>query len=299
MVPETPSAPAAAARASRLGLGTAQFGSAYGLANRGGRVTPERVRAILLAANAAGAAVLDTAPAYGDAEQVLGDLGAASAAFAVVTKTAVGAGPAAVRAQLLRSLARLGRPVADALLVHDRRELLADDGPALWAALEAVRDEGLARRIGVSVYHPDEALRLARRLPLQIVQLPLNVLDQRAVRSGALAELAARGVEVHVRSVFLQGLLLMPKTAIPPALAVAAPAVAAFQACAREHGLTPLAAALGFVLAVPGVRVAICGVDSLEQLQELLAAAADTVDPAGFAALATENLDIVDPSRWR
>jgi aryl-alcohol dehydrogenase-like predicted oxidoreductase len=283
---------------ARLGLGTAQLGGAYGLAGRGAAVPPAEVRAILQGARGHGIGLLDTAPAYGTAEQVLGSLQPLAAAFAIVTKTPAGGGAAGVRPGLRASLARLCAPRVAALLVHDRRELLADSGDALFAELAALRDEGLCERIGVSVYHPEEALALTARYPLQVVQLPLNVFDQRAHASGAGAELAARGVEVHARSAFLQGLLLLEPAAVPAALAAARRPLQAFRERARSLGLTPVAAALGFAAAVPGVAVVVCGVDSLAQLEQLAAARDGTVRPADFADLAVHDLGLVDPSRW-
>ncbi len=276
---------------ARLGLGTAQFGLAYGVANATGRPSPAQVQAILAAAAGFGVSLLDTAPAYGDAERLVGEL--APGSLPIVTKTR---GDLPVREGLLASLARLRRPRVDALLVHDRHALLGPAGDALFAELVAVRNAGLATRIGVSVYHPDEAGALLARYPLEVVQLPLNVLDQRALASGLLARLRARGVEVHARSPFLQGLLLMAPAHVPASLAAAREPLAAFQARARARGLTPHAAALGFARGVPGVDVVVFGVDGIAQVRE--AAATAPLVAAEWADLACPDLAVVDPSRW-
>jgi aryl-alcohol dehydrogenase-like predicted oxidoreductase len=284
---------------ARLGLGTAQFGADYGIANRRGRVPRAEVQAVLAAAHAAGVALLDTAPAYGCAEQVLGALREHSAPFAVVTKTAVGGDTDGVRPTLLASLRHLQRRQVDVLLLHDRRALLGADGDAWFGALCRVRDEGLAARIGVSVYAPDEAFAIAARYPVQVVQLPLNVFDQRARSSGLLARLAASAVEVHARSPFLQGLLLLEPDALPAGLGAARGPLAAFRARAADLGLTPVAAALGFALATADVGTVLCGVDGRAQLDEVLAARRAAVRTVDFADLAVDDPDLVDPSRWQ
>lgn len=277
---------------ARLGLGTAQFGLAYGIANTRGRPSDAEVTAVLDAAVDGDIALLDTAPAYGDAERRLGAF--ASGSLPIVTKTSVGLD---ARASLVASLAHLRRERVHALLVHDRHALLGADGDALFAALVDLREAGLAAKVGVSVYHPHEADALLARYPLQVVQLPLNGLDQRAHTSGLLGRLAARGVEVHARSPFLQGLLLLAPEHVPAALAAARAPLVAFRARARELGLTPLQAALGFARAIPGVDVVVVGVDGVAQLREVVAAA-PPVSPDDWIDLASPDLDVIDPSRW-
>ena len=286
---------------ARLALGTAQLGLHYGVANRTGRPARAQAAAILAAAQAVPVAFLDTAPAYGDAEALLGELLPPAAPVAVVTKTpsGVAARPGGVGAALAASLQRLRRPRVEGLLVHDRRELLAAEGEALWRALVALRERGVVARLGVSVYHPEEALALHARFPLEIVQLPCNVLDQRAWSSGLIADLASAGVEVHVRSAFLQGALLLPPEQLPPWLAHGRAAVAAFQAHAQSLGLTPLQAALGFVAALPGVHAVVCGAERPEQLAELVAGLGTRVVPGDFTRLASADRTLVDPSQWQ
>lgn len=283
----------------QLGLGTAQLGLDYGIANRAGRPDRATAAAILERAHRAGVRCIDTAPAYGTAEAVLGELLPAAGTWRLVTKTTGGAVPGDLGRALAASLQRLRRSTIAGLLVHDRRDLLGPAGDRLWAELCQLRDAGLVERIGVSVYHPDEVRTLLARYPLELVQLPLSVFDQRARSSGVLAALAAAGVEVHVRSVFLQGLLLMDPDRLPAALAAARPRLGTFAARARELGLSPLQAALGFVAGIAGVAVAICGVEAPAQLDELVAALATRIEPEVFADLATDDLGVVDPSTWQ
>ena len=193
----------------KLALGTVQFGTDYGAFNAEGRPGEAAVAACLESAEAAGIDTLDTARAYGESEAVLGRLGAARR-FRIVTKVAPlrGAGPDAVLASVEASLTALGADQLDALLIHDASDLAGPGGEAVWAVLDRLLVEDVIATAGVSVYGPEEAMALAGRYPIGLVQAPFSVFDQRMRTKGAFAMLNERGVEIHVRSVFLQGFAL-------------------------------------------------------------------------------------------
>lgn len=287
----------------KLALGTAAFGLDYGVTNTSGRVAESEVAAILRAAEELGIAVLDTAAAYGDAEEVLGTRLDGTEGFRVVTKLpplrADRVGPdelAASSAAFDRSLQRLRTDSVYALLVHDADDLLAPGGGALWELMARLRESGRVTRIGASLYTPEQAFSLLDRFGPDVVQAPFSVLDRRLADAGALAALAGAGVEVHARSAFLQGVLLEPPASLPAHLAALAPAVAAVHERAREIGVSPLQAALGFVLGVEEVTAVVCGVLSERHLREL--AAVPACDPALFEGLGASAGPLVDPRNW-
>jgi len=286
-----------------FGLGTVQFGQAYGISNARGQVRPDEVAAILDAAADAGCAVLDTAALYGDSEGVLGRCPAVRR-FRVVSKTVQfrtgSIGPteaAALRAGIESSLTRLRLERVHGLMIHHADDLLVPGGERLWAVLQQARAEGLAGRIGASVYDASQIARLLDRYPLEIVQVPLNVLDQRLIASGQLENLQRRGIEVHARSVFLQGLLLMPPEMVHPRFAPVQPLLRAFHAAAAERGLTPLQAAMAFVRDRAELSAIVVGVTCVDELDQCLAAYREAVsfDAARFAC-ADERY--VNPARW-
>src|SRR5262249_43641989 len=145
-----------------------------------------------------------------------------------------------------RSLALLERKPVDAILVHAARDLAGPDGPRLWSLLQRLRGEGLYQRIGISAYVDDGPLELAQKYRPDLMQIPFSVLDQRLKRNGTLDGLKELQIEVHARSIFLQGLLLMDPRKLPARLAHAAPALSAARARIESAGLTPIEAALGF-----------------------------------------------------
>ena len=282
----------------------------YGISNPNGRVGPEEAARILARAGSAGVRVLDTAAAYGDAEERLGQLLGPSPAFSIVTKlppadAAIAPADAGawVREAVDRSLERLGVDRLYAVLAHGADTLLGPGGAEAWEALETLRSKGTVARIGASVYTADEIDALLERYPIGLLQVPLNVLDQRLVRSGHLARLSAAGVEVHARSVFLQGVLLMESDALPsPQFDGVRDTLHAFRSAARAAGATPLQAAAAFVLGLDGVDTAVFGVTRESELDEILAAAdataASGLPEAWFAPFAVDDERILNPARW-
>jgi aryl-alcohol dehydrogenase-like predicted oxidoreductase len=279
-----------------LALGTAQFGARYGVANAE-RVSRAEVAAMLAAGEQLGVSLLDTAPAYGDAEALLGELGAGGGAFRVVSKLAASATPD-VRAQLASSLARLRAAKLYALLEHRPANLLGPDGAARFAQLARLREEGRIEKLGASVYTRAEIDALLARFPLDVIQLPLSILDQRLLHDGTLARLRARGVEVHARSVLLQGALALAESALPAFLAPLAGAIARVEAEARARGISRVALALAFSTSLPEVDCVVVGAASRGQLAELAAAARLSVAPGELASLAIRDERLLDPSRW-
>jgi len=285
---------------ARIALGSVQFGLDYGIANREGQVSCDEAGRILTAAMAAGVDTIDTAIAYGSSEQVLGEIGVSG--WSIVSKLpAVPEGcadvAAWVEAQVGDSLLRLRTPGLYGLLLHRPEQLLAENGAELLAALRRLRERGLVRKIGVSVYAPDELDRLAGCMPFDLVQIPFNVLDTRMVTSGWLPRLRQSGCEVHARSIFLQGLLLMPTEARPSWFARWSPLWAAWHEWLAGTGQTPLQACLRHALAHEEIDKLVLGVNSVAQLREILTAAEGEALPLP-AALRSEDPVLLNPALW-
>lgn len=286
--------------AVELALGTVQLGTAYGVAGRGEAVPQHEAEEILARAWDAGIRVLDTAPGYGDIEQRLGAL-AGERSFAVVSKVpALPAGASSaqtaafVRGSIARSLERLGARLK-VVLFHRGEDLLSEHGEAAWRAAHSACGE-TDINVGVSCYSPQEAIAIRQRFAIPIAQLPGNALDQRIAQAAAAAEL--RGLEIHLRSVFLQGLLLIPAERAALRVPGSAAALRGWRDWCAARSLDPLRAALGIAKALPGVRYCLVGVDRLAQLEQIIAAWKEA-QPLESAALASADADVIDPRRWR
>jgi aryl-alcohol dehydrogenase-like predicted oxidoreductase len=290
----------------KIGLGTAQFGLDYGISNSSGQVDEGEVGDIIAVAERAGVRVIDTAAAYGDAEERLGRALPPDHRFRIVTKlprlpeaTVGDAVEGWTRNAFATSLSRLAVATVDGLLIHHAGDLLGPRGPRLWSALEALQGYGRVGKIGASIYTARDLDALLDRFPLQLVQAPVNVFDQRLLASGHLTRLKSAGIEVHARSVFLQGLLLMEPdqlgdTHFDP---VRRP-LADFQAAARAADRTPLEAAVSFVMSIDAVDAAVVGVSDAAQLAEIIAGAEPTEALDWYRPFALDDEQILDPWRW-
>lgn len=281
----------------KVSLGTAQLGTSYGISNRKGQPTQAVAEALLRQAVKSGIELLDTAPAYGDSERLIGSALPSSSSVRIVTKAWGGADPEATVKRFRQSLRDLRRSSVDTLLVHSVEDLKGSASKRLVAALQELQEEGLTSNLGVSIYDPKDLLVAQESMPIDVVELPLNVFDQRFLRNGTIASLAANNIEVHARSVFLQGLLLMAPRDVPRSLQGAVPALEEFHAQRSEAGLSAIEGAIGLMAEASGLESVIVGVNSSEELIECLTAAAAS-NQFDYSCSAIDDPTIIDPRRW-
>ena len=283
----------------KLALGTAQFGLDYGAFNASGKPDLETVGQVLERAVDLGIDTLDTARAYGDAEERLGHWRAAER-FRVVTKVAPldGAGPDGLGRSCEASLAALRTDRIFALLLHCSGDLLGPNGDGVAQSLFATRDGGVAERVGVSIYAPSEGHAVLDRYPVTILQAPYTLFDRRLETSGLLARAAELGVMVHVRSVFLQGFILARLDALTGHLARYRGMLEALAATVGRGVPERRAAALSLGVGDQRIDRAVVGVDSAAQLDEIAQAVAGGPMHPDLSGLASEDEDFIDPARW-
>lgn len=295
----------------RLCLGTVQFGGDYGI--RGGRKpSVEDAVRMLNYATQNGVDAIDTAAAYGSAEEVVGEfLGRRTVLrdrLFIVSKfgtdvfegVAPGEWGAALSAALARSLKRLKTDYLDAYVCH---VATAVSNAAICEAMVQAKESGLVRHIGFSVYETDEAKSCAANGVYDFMQVPFSVLDQRMATGGALSAAAAKGMTVHARSAFVQGLALMEENEVPERLAAARPLVRRFGELCATTGVSRRTLALAFVRRRREISHLVFGVDNLEHLKENIAAFGETV-PENVLDDAERifhdvDSDLVMPNKWR
>lgn len=258
---------------SRLTIGTAQFGQDYGVANTSGPPPLEQIVEILRAALELGVTTVDTAAAYGSSEELLGralkELDAADR-LKVITKirklfeeerSQPEARARAVRESVESSRQKLGLDCLPLVLFHAE-----EDAVGLDALLKEV-DRGRVGAAGVSCGNlPDRALQFLDDARVSALQIPCNLLDPRFPRADVLRLAARKEVTVFVRSVYLQGLLLMPEASVPEFLGSILPVRRELEAIANRAGISMAALALRYVLSLEGVTSLLTGVETREQL---------------------------------
>lgn len=249
----------------------------------------EEVRILLQTAADAGVSRIATRP-WGDQERLLGQAWPFPSPFAVsVQAVPLSEGADRVEARARRSLERMGLPRGDALLVSAAADLAGAEGRALWDRLRGLKDRGLFRRIGFLATMEDGPVLLARRFQPDVVQIPCNILDQRPLAEGVLADLAGLGIDVHVSSVFARGLLFANRETLPPALGRHGAALSRTRRRLAEARVDPMQAALAFCLTLPPVAAVAASVASAAELRAVLAAAHAPRPDVDWDALALEE----------
>lgn len=284
----------------RLSLGTVQFGMPYGVANEQGQVSEAEAASLIRRSKMAGMRALDTASAYGASEAVLGAIGVGG--WEVTTK--LSALPDSepdvyrwVRSQVDGSLRRLGLDRVYAVLLHRPDQVLGRRGPELIEALDRIKHEGLVAKVGVSVYSPAELEGLLANARFDLVQAPCSILDQRFVETGSAARLKEMGIELHARSIFLQGLLLMSDAHRPQKFDRWSDIWRAWSQWLDQNGLNATQACLLHVLSIPEVDRIVVGVDGMSHLEAILATRILELPPLpNWPHRPPEEL--LNPSRW-
>jgi aryl-alcohol dehydrogenase-like predicted oxidoreductase len=288
----------------KIGLGTVQFGLDYGISNTSGKTTPDEVIRILETAERNGIRVIDTAALYGESERVLGQALPEKHSFDIITKSprfteTINTERARILEQAFRqSLQNLHAVSVYGLLIHHADDLIGDGSNALMDRMHELKQNGLVKKIGVSVYTAKQIDRVLDKFTIDLIQLPVNVLDQRLLVSGHLARLKAAGIEVHARSAFLQGLLLMDPAALPPYFDSIKRHLTDYHRTLQLRGLTPVQSALGFVTGLNEVDKVICGVNNQMQLDEICTNQSP-LDTDIFRRFALSDEVIVNPSLWK
>lgn len=258
---------------SRLAIGTAQFGLQYGIANKSGRISPQESKSILNLARESSVDLIDTAMSYGKCESILGEIGVDG--FRVITKIALESYISdsvehAVFEKVKSSLHKMRVNSIYALLLHQPSQLLSTQGDAIYRALLLLKDLGLIQKIGISIYSPNELESILAKYRIDIVQVPFSIFDQRIYFSGWLDKLKRSGIEVHVRSIFLQGLLLLPKNKVPVNFSKWSAKLELWRQWLEHNHLSGVQACLLFALSFEQIDRVIVGVDGVEQFSQAL-----------------------------
>lgn len=285
----------------KIALGTAQFGSAYGVANTNGQVSLESVRHILRTSRSFGVDTIDTAIAYGDSENRLGAVGVNG--LNVITK--LGEVPDYISdidkwivEQVNSSASRLNIKRFYGLLLHRPTQLLGSRGTEIVEALNRLKDMGLIEKAGISIYDPHELHVISSLYDFDLVQCPYNAIDRRLVDTGWLKKLKDSGVEVHVRSCFMQGLLLLPRAKLPKYFTRWSDLFDAWKGWLEESGVSPVVGCIAFALAQSEIDKVIVGVESSEQLKQIFSAA-QNLSINQFPSISSTDSCLVNPSNWR
>lgn len=278
-------------------MGTAAFGQAYGISNSKTLTTSKEIHSILEYCLESGINTLDTAQSYGDSEKILGENGIEN--FLVVTKIFCERNykKGELELKVRASLKRLRIQKCHGILIHNEDALQGPQGGVIASELRALVELGLTEKIGFSTYDPKEADITLSKFQLDLVQIPMNLFDRRAVEGGFIEKWISNRTEVHLRSVFLQGLLVKElATTQKKSASIPAEECAKYVNICRSSRISPLDGCLSYVFKnAPGARVVI-GPTSKQEMKEI--AEFNLIDvPAGKEITPPWNCTF-DPRNW-
>ncbi|MDO8685461.1 MAG: aldo/keto reductase [Clostridiales bacterium] len=254
---------------SKLVIGTAQLGMNYGIANTIGKQDMESAHKILKAAYESGARFLDTAQQYGNSEQIIGAYmrNNRNHSFRVISKLHPDidpSGSSAVIEAIKRSYSTIGKVLAG-MLMHNPAWLMSWNN-GIGSAIRECIEKQYIKAYGVSVYSPNELEQAISIDSMSIFQIPLNVLDRRFLKSGLIPMALTQGKTFFIRSVFLQGLLVMPIEKAVQKIPQSKPYLERWHSFCRKLDMEPGAVALQYVSSAIPEGYIIVGCERPEQV---------------------------------
>lgn len=285
----------------RIAVGSAQFGSDYGVSNKHGVTHRADIEKILLCAREHSISLIDTAISYGNAPQILGSIGIEG--FNVVTKLPK---VPVCEVHIASWLTDHVRRTKDELqvshlygvLLHHPEDALGAHGQEIIETLRALQSNNEIQKFGVSVYNPLQVLQMPEDIGL--AQIPFNVFDQRLLDNDLIKQIKSRGIEIHLRSVFLQGLLLMPSGEVPSYFQKWRHLIVGWQNFLDKCQQPAVSVCLNFALSIIDADKIVIGVNSVNHLREIVLNVKEKreVDLTQLKDLHCLDENFINPSKW-
>jgi len=283
---------------TKLAIGTVQFGLNYGISNTVGQVSIDEVGKIFNYATSKGECFADTAQAYGNSEEVLG-LFTDKYPLQIITKLKSDFGSdEAVISAFSSSLNNLNLSSVYGLLYHDFQSFL--NNPGSFEILDNFKQEGKVKKIGFSLYYPEELkYLLENKVVFDLIQIPYSIFDRRF--EPYFETLYQHGVEIHVRSVFLQGIIFMDQKKLSNFFNGFQSKLNLFHTICGQLQVSPGHAALQFAAVNKFIDKIVLGIQSLEHLKINMDWLEKSIEfnAASLAELKEYNLDFIIPSNWK
>ena len=287
---------------SKLILGTVQFGLKYGINNTSGKPKKDEVLNLLKVAYSSGMRVLDTAEAYGNAHQLIGNYHNTqnNCKFEIITKFPHQIKHDLIKNKVLEYIDVMNVNTLDVMMFHSFDSFQSNYNAL--KTLSELKSDGLINNIGVSVYTNSQLENLLNEDLITVVQFPFNLLDNFSVRGDLIIKLKEKGKIVHTRSAFLQGLFFKKITDNLLIVQALKPHLKTLNKIAKKQGCSMEALALSYCVKQKNIDNVIIGVDSISQLNDNITVADYEVNEEALKCINNinvENLDLLNPSLWK
>ena len=282
----------------KLGLGSAQWGLDYGISNNSGQSTKQDVKKILKLATSVGIKIIDTAYSYGNSEKIIGENNLDF--FNIVTKIPANSFNEAksTRDIFFESLENLGLKKIYSLLLHNCDDIFSEGSETKIETLKQLKSLGYINKIGFSAYNKTQIENALTFFKPDIIQLPFNVFDQGLLHDGTLALLKSLNIEIHARSSFLQGLLLMDISKLPVYFDKWRKSFETWHQYCSKIKSSPKSVALSFSASQQLIDKVIVGVENEIQLLELLNIPIIS-NELDLKFLSSKDENLINPSKWK
>jgi len=283
----------------KIGIGTLQFGQNYGVANKTGKLLTRDIQLIKKLAIKNKIKTIDTANVYGDSEKRLGEINFSK--FNLVSKLP-GTTPYTNRYKwvldsLNSTLKKLNVKKIYGMHIHSTKFLLDKKGASIYKGLAYAKKIGLIKKIGVSIYTEEELKRIISKYKIDLVLLPFNIFDQRLLKTNILKKLKDKNIEIHSRTTFLQGLLLMKMSELPKKFYKYKKYFKNWENLCKKYNMSKYEICLKYALSNQYIDKVIVGIDSAKQFNIL-------INSAGYIKIpkksvdASKEINLINPARW-
>lgn len=290
----------------KLTLGTVQFGIPYGISNNKIQTPFKEIEKILEIAQKHKISTLDTAPAYGQSEKIIGKILNKKNYFKIITKTPhinksviKNDDIDKLKTSLNQSLKNLQRNKVHTVLIHNTQDIFSKNGEKLFQELINFKNNGFTEKIGFSVYTKKEIELLLKYFEFDIIQLPINILDQKLLIEGNIKQLKKRNIEIHARSIFLQGLLLMNPNKLNPFFDPIIKKLKKLHLALKKQNVSPLQASIHFIKNIKEIDKILIGINNHNQLLENINAYNNNVSNIDYSKFSGIDEEFTNPKNWK
>lgn len=283
-------------------LGSAQWGSKYGVTNLNGKTSISEVRKILEFAHNNGTNAIDTANLYGEAEYTLGKLNLKE--FKIITKTTqlnnhqiTKEDIDHLRKEFYLSLKKLNLKRVYGLLIHRSEDIFKENSNLIINQLNLFKNNGLVQKIGISIYDFDCIDKIFDIFVPDLIQLPFNIFDQRLLEGNNLQKIKSKNIELHARSIFLQGTLLTDPKKLPKYFNQWRNLYQKWEDSCRKQNISKIEASIMCAMNIKEIDGIVIGFENLSQIKECYNSRFSKI--LNFKHHDINNVDLIDPRRWQ
>ena len=285
---------------NKIILGSANFDQIYGIKKN--FIKKSEIKKLFDLAIKSEIKIIDTSPLYNESEKIIGLLN--NNRFKIISK--IPKTPKTIKKENIQkwlkqnvmiSLKNLKIKKFECLLIHNANSLLCKNGDEIYKGIRNMKINGFTNKIGVSIYDFNILDKILKKFKFNLIQAPFNILDQRLVEEGWLKKLKKRKIEVHVRSIFLQGILLLKHNLLPKKLKKLNKKLMVLKNWLKKNKFSSLQVCLSFVLNQRQLDGVVIGYNSTNQLNQILKL---KKIPNNFSLpnLNIKDKKLIDPRKW-